>query len=110
MSGIAQRMPRITELIAETLGCESDYRLLSAVAHGHHWATLQFGFSIVELKDKTGQITPAAQKSLNSSFVLYAAHLAVTSFAKVLWYLWQLFGWVRQEIQQLLDNTYESLS
>ncbi|MBL8103073.1 MAG: hypothetical protein JNM02_11115, partial [Anaerolineales bacterium] len=46
--GIAQNMPSIVELIGATLDREGEYRLLSGVAHGHHWALSQVGFRISE--------------------------------------------------------------
>jgi hypothetical protein len=107
--GIGTRMPTITELIARTLDRESDYRLLSAVAHGHHWATVQVGFDVIEVTAKDGTAIKAIEKSVNPAFILYAAHLGVTSFSKVLWYMWQFFGWEQQEIQELLDSTYQQL-
>lgn len=102
-------MPTITQLIASTLDRESDYRLLSAVAHGHHWVTIQVGFNVIEVTAKDGTAIKALEKSVNPAFILYAAHLGVTSFAKVLWYMWQFFGWEQHEIQELLDSTYQRL-
>jgi hypothetical protein len=109
ISGIAQPMPSITELIEVTLRHEAAYRLLSGVAHGHHWATQQVGFRTVEVKTAGGQVTTALEKYLHPNFVLYVANIAVTSFAKVLWYLWQLYGWDLKEVEHLLDEIYDRL-
>lgn len=35
---VARKMPNITDLVKIALNQEADYRLLSSVAHGHHWA------------------------------------------------------------------------
>jgi len=110
IQGIALQMPRITALIGTTLDREADYRLLSAIAHGHHWATQQIGFRQVEVTDPEGQIIKALEKYVDPDFVVYAAHIAVTSFARVLWYLWRLYGWNIKEIADLLDATYEKLN
>lgn len=65
MDGIAQRMPSITDLIGTTLNQEEYYRLLSGVAHGHHWATTQLGFQIVEGTDSSGNSQKFFEKFSN---------------------------------------------
>jgi hypothetical protein len=107
--GIAMRLPSITDLIGITLDRESDYRLLSAIAHGHHWAIQQVAFRQIEVTDDKGQVSSALEKHVQPNFVIYAGHIAVTSFAKVMWYLWRLYGWNLKEVGDLLDETYEKL-
>jgi hypothetical protein len=109
ITGIAQRMPTITELIKTTLNREADYRLLSAVAHGHHWATHQTSFRVVEVEDSEGQVQKRLEKYVHPNFVLFIANIAVTSFSQVIWHLWQVHGWNMKEIGDLLDLTYEAL-
>ena len=109
INGIAQPMPNITQLIGTTLDREGEYRLLSGVAHGHHWATQQVGFRKIKVKDAQGQLINALEKHVHPNFVLYVAHIAVTSFAKVIWDLWRLYGWNLGEVEHLLDTTYEEL-
>lgn len=109
ISGIAQPMPSITDLIEATLRHEAAYRLLSGVAHGHHWATQQVGFRTVGVKTAGGHVTTALEKYLHPNFVLYVANIAVTSFVKVLWYLWRLYGWDLKEVEHLLDAIYDRL-
>jgi hypothetical protein len=107
--GIAQPMPGITELIGTTLGREAQYRLLSGIAHGHHWAIQQIGFQYVEVKDAGGQDIKALEKHLHPNVALYLALIAVLSFARVIWYLWQLYGWNLKEVENLLDTTCDRL-
>jgi hypothetical protein len=89
---------------------EAEYRLLSGVAHGYHWATQSLGFRVVEEKDTEGKTTKTLKKHLHPNFIIYAANIAVTSFAKVIWYLWQLYGWDFEEIERLLEATYNQLN
>jgi hypothetical protein len=110
MDGIGQKMPDITSLIGMTLDREAEYRLLSAIAHGHHWVTPQIGFRVIEFTDSDSNIRKGLKKTLEPMFVLYAASIAVTSFAQVLWYAWQLYGWNKEEIGALLDTTYNRLN
>lgn len=109
INGIAQHMPGITELIGTTLNLETAYRLLSGVAHGHHWATQQLGFQAIEVKGANGQVIKALEKRLHPNVALYLALIATRSFARVIWYLWRLYGWNIQEAEHLLDRTYDRL-
>jgi hypothetical protein len=109
INGIAQHMPGITELIGTTLDMEAAYRLLSGVAHGHHWATQQLGFQAVEVKGAKGQIIKALEKHLHPNVALYLALISTRSFARVIWYLWRLYGWNLKEAEHLLDTTYDRL-
>jgi hypothetical protein len=107
--GIAQNMPSIVELVGTTLDREGEYRLLSGVAHGHHWAISQIGFRPSE-ENPAGQQVKAFEKYLHPEGVIFATNLAVTAFAKVFWCLSELYGWDRKETISLLDRTYDQLS
>jgi hypothetical protein len=107
--GIAQRMPSIVEIIGQTLNKEAEYRLLSAVAHGHHWAIHQIGFQVIETERSKNGIEKSLVKHLHPISILYLANIAVMVFAKVLWYLWRLYGWNLEEIERLLDRIYDQL-
>jgi hypothetical protein len=109
IDGIAMRMPNITDLIGSTMDREGEYRLLSAVAHGHHWAAHQIGFRVIDVSDDQGQVTKALEKYVHPNVALYAGQIAVTSFAKIIWYLWRLYGWNLKELERLLDTTYAKL-
>jgi hypothetical protein len=107
-NGIAKQMPTITELINTTLDRESEYRMLSGVAHGHHWAIHQTGFKVIDAPGSGGS-EKALEKSVNPDFVLFAACVAVTSFAKLNWNLWRLYGWNLNELETLLEKTFDEL-
>jgi hypothetical protein len=109
INGIARQMPTITDLIAATLDRESEYRLLSGVAHGHHWATQQTSFRVVEAPNAQGISEKALEKHVHPDFVVFAGCIAVTSFAKVNWFLWRLYGWNVSELEALLDTTFDQL-
>lgn len=107
--GIAKQMPAITELIGTTLNRESEYRLLSGVAHGHHWATQQTSFRVIEATNASGSSEKALEKYVHADFVLFAASIAVTSFSRVNWNLWRLYGWDVKELEDLLNATFDRL-
>lgn len=109
INGIAQHMPGITELIGTTLDLETEYRLLSGVAHGHHWAIQQLGFQGVEAQGAGGQAIKALEKYVHPNVALYLGLIATSSFARVIWYLWRLYGWELKEVEHLLDTTFDRL-
>jgi hypothetical protein len=109
INGIAKQMPAITELIGATLDRESEYRLLSGVAHGHHWAIQQMGFKVIEVPSAQGDFDKALEKHVDPKFVLFAASIAVTSFSKQIWSLWRLYGWNLEELEDLLNATFDRL-
>lgn len=109
INGIAKQMPSITELIGTTLDREPEYRLLSAVAHGHHWATQQTSFRVIDVTNAHGNSEKALEKYVHADFVLFAASMAVTSFSKVNWNLWRLYGWNLKELEDLLGATFDQL-
>lgn len=109
INGIAQHMPGITELIGDTLDLEIEYRLLSGVAHGHHWAIQQLGFQGIEAQGADGQVVKALEKYVHPNVALYLGLISTGSFAKVIWYLWRLYGWDLKEAERLLDTIYDRL-
>lgn len=108
IKAIAMPMPNITELIGMTLNREGEYRLLSGVAHGHHWAVSQVGFRVSE-ENIGGQLVKIIKKHLHPEVVLFATDIAVSAFATVLWRLWRLYGWEEEEIKNLLDKIYDQM-
>jgi len=109
IAGIAMPMPSIIDLIRKTLDREGEYRLLSGIAHGHHWATQQFGFHVIEVENAEGLKVKAFEKHLHPEIVLFATDIAISAFARVLWYQWRLYGWDQKEIEDFLDQVYEQL-
>jgi hypothetical protein len=110
IDGICQRMPSITDLIGITLDKEVEYRLLSAIAHGHHWATNQIGFRVIDYSDSKGNIKKGLKKHIEPMSIFYATNIALTAFAQVLWYIWCLYGWNKEEIKSELNDTFDRLS
>jgi len=109
LDGICQRMPPITGLIGITLDKEVEYRLLSAIAHGHHWATNQVGFRVTGYSDSKGNIQTGLEKHIDPKLIFYATSIAITAFAQVLWYIWLLYGWDEEEIINVLNDTFDEL-
>jgi hypothetical protein len=109
ITGIATHMPEIVRLIRLTLNSESEYRMLSGVAHCYLWATRQVGFQIVEVMDDRRQIIKALEKHAHPEMIVFGINLAIPTFAKVFWEMGKLLGWDIQEISELLDQTFNSI-
>jgi len=106
-NGIGQQMPSIVGLMKETLDMEKDYRLLSAVAHCHDWATHQIGFQLIEVTNSAGEKIKALEKKLHPDLVFYAMLVAVPTYCKTLWSLWQYFGWDSDDLISLFEQIYD---
>lgn len=109
IGGIGKIMPEITRLIKITLNREKEYRLLSAVAHGHYWAIQQVGFYVVEVPNGNDSLVKGLKKHLEPTYMLYLAKIAMTSFAQVLWCIWRIYGWNEEEIKSFLEATFDQL-
>lgn len=108
-TGIAIHMPGTVELVKKTLDKESEYRLLSGIAHSYLWATQQVGFKLIEIPDAEGRKIKAFQKHLHPAMFLFGIILAIPTFARVLWVMGKLYGWDIKEIENVLNQTFDDL-
>jgi hypothetical protein len=103
-SGIAQQMPPVTEIIRDTFGEEAIYRLMSAVAHAHTWATHQIGFRRAGSEEEI-----LLEKNIEPVTVAFLCVKAANIFAQPIWYKCQLFGWNCDEFRSIFTSTFASL-
>lgn len=80
---LAQAMPAVTVLIRDCLGDEAAYRLLSAVTHGHHWATSQAGFRLLPAERAGWAGYRGLEKSPMLNGLVYVAWRASRAFARI---------------------------
>jgi hypothetical protein len=99
--GIGRRMPKVTELIGETLGMVEEYRLLSAVTHGHHWATQQLAFTRVDSSSGV-----ALAKDISAIAVTYLCRTAIKSFGSAILREAQLSGWDVGRLSHLICSGF----
>jgi hypothetical protein len=102
--GIAQQMPSTTQLVDEVLGEEATYRLLSAIAHAHHWALQKSSFRKIDSKDDH-----IFEKNLEPVAAAFLCIKAADSFSKPVWRKCQLFGWDIKRLEGIFSSTYNSL-
>jgi hypothetical protein len=102
--GIAQQMPSITNVIADTFDEEATYRLMSAVAHAHTWATHQIGFRRIDNEEEL-----LLEKSIEPVTVAFLCVKTAKIFVQPIWYKCQLFGWSSDEFRFIVTSTFASL-
>jgi hypothetical protein len=114
--GIAQQMPNITDIVAQTLDEEAVYRMLSAMAHAHHWALQQLSFQRVEdgnaygiEGNADGGSVHLTEKNLEPISIAFLCNKAANTFAKPIWYKCQLFGWDIEYLRGILDSAFTGL-
>ncbi len=109
LTGIATHMPETVGLVKIVLNMESEYRLLSSVAHSYLWATRQVGFKLVETTDVNGQKIKAVEKHLHPEMMLFGINLAIPTFARIFWTIGKYYGWDMQEVEGLLERVFDEI-
>jgi len=91
---------------------EADYRLYSAMTHGHSWATTKLGFSVDTSRSSSplavSNAVPITKKLLPGA----AAALCVVAgknFAQVIRYKAQLFGWDGQHLAKVVSPYFAAI-
>lgn len=120
--GIGQLMPSATTLVKEVLDKEFEYRLFSAVAHGHLWALIHLGLRLVDQQtiepnnesevpewSAVAQNTGLLEPHIRPNDVVYLSVTAATAFTKPFWFACQLFGWDTEGAKNLLEKNYTRL-
>jgi hypothetical protein len=102
---VGERWPKFTDLAKLMLNEEANYRLYSAMTHGHLWAATQLGFSI----DTAGASSPLAvsnsvpvTKTLPATGAVGLCSVASKILIQLVDYKSQLFGW---DIRRLVEVT-----
>lgn len=106
-------MPNATEMIRDVLNDEWLYRLLSAVAHGHHWAIVQLGFQ--DATQQTGPISvsgisvkPLAKKVHVDGIVLLGLH-GFLALARLMWNNCQYNGWDLLCLEEIFEEVADRI-
>jgi hypothetical protein len=109
--GIGQKYTSITDIITKNLNKESEYRLLSAMAHGHHWAYQILGFQKINTgnevffeNENQPVVVFAFEKYMSPEAIMHLCQEAVICFARPIWYKCQLFGWDQDQLKNILNK------
>lgn len=115
--GLGQAMPSVTEIVRDAFDEEATYRLLSAIAHGHHWALTQLGFRLMDESQennsnwtKLNDSTRTLEKSLEPNLVGFVCLKAVIAFTKSFWCMGRYCGWWNESAEKMFDQAYDRMN
>lgn len=99
-------MPTITEVITEIADEQVNYRLLSAMVHGHFWALqpLSFGNVVESRNIFDGVKGKYVEKQLDYTAISYLCVTSVNSLSRSIFMKFQLFGWNLQPMIHVRDK------
>ena len=103
-------MPTATKMIKMMLNDEMNYRLLSAVAHGHSWAIRGLGWSSFGPDVNVGGValTPF-QKAVNADAIAIMGLCAAKALLRPLWSHCRYFGWDTDQFTALFEEVFDKL-
>ncbi len=109
--GIGERMPGATEIVGKVLDEEVMYRLLSAVAHGHHWAIRQLCYqeSAVDDCDIDGTPTKAFRKTVRVDRMALLASCGVRALIHAVWNQCRYFGWDVLKFEEVFEDVADKM-
>jgi hypothetical protein len=112
--GIGTPMPGATDMIRDVLNDEWMYRLLSGVAHGHHWAIIQLGFQDATPKigsmDVQGiPVTGYEKKVYVDGIALVGLH-GILAFARLFWNKCRYNGWDILKVEEILEDVADTIT
>lgn len=111
--GVATRMPSITELARDALGMEGMYRLLSAIAHGHHWALQQLSFRVLPTEETPREAEEfgfrAMQKEVNAPGMVFLSIGVADALGQTVWRLASYCGWDQDRLTETLERLFNGL-
>lgn len=109
--GIAQDMPSATEMIKLMLDEENMYRLLSGVAHGHHWAINQLSYqaSTSGPTNIGGVAAVPFEKTTDMKGIALLGLTAFKALARPLWNHCQYFGYDKLKLEEILETNADAI-
>lgn len=109
--GLELKMPTITDIVTQTFDKAQNYRMLSAMIHGHSWALQSLGFTMALENQEIFKGVKGAylEKNLSLSSVGYLCIEAVTSLSSAMLMKFRLFGWNAKPIALIINRTQKEL-
>ena len=112
--GVGVRMPGATDLIRDVLNDEWLYRMLSGVAHGHHWAIVQLGFR--NASQDAGpmsvggiSVTPYEKKVYVDGLAIVGLH-GFLAFARLIWNNARYYGRDVLPLEEMLEDVADMMN
>lgn len=108
-TGIGQVMPSITDIIRDTLGEEANYRLLSAMAHGHHWAFGPLSFKKIGATDIQRNPIMIMEKYMPVEAVLWLCSNVIIYFTQPIKLQSELYGWEMEQLNVFIHSAFNEM-
>ena len=93
-----------TEMIRNLLGEETNYRMLSAIAHGHHWALDSLGYVPTGSGKVEGIDINLRRKEANRVAIALIGSAGMKAFCRPMWNLCRYFGWDNLELKEKFED------
>jgi hypothetical protein len=105
------KMPTITDIVTQTFDKEQNYRMLSAMIHGHSWAIQSLGFTVALKNQEIFKGVKGAylKKNLGPSSIGYLCIEAVTSLSSAILMKYRLFGWDARPMAIIINSTQKDI-
>jgi hypothetical protein len=108
--GFCQQMPSTTDMIDTVLNEGKNYRMLSAIAHGHHWAINGLCYKpVVGDTDFGGVPAKVFEKTDNLTGIVLLGLCAMKALARPLWNQCHYFGWDSLRLEESLEKVADIL-
>lgn len=108
--GLCQRMPSATDMIDEVLNEGTMYRMLSGVAHGHHWAVSGLCFKQISGDIDLGNVVVKQfEKTDDIRGIALLGACAMKSLSRPLWNMSHYFGWDSLKLEEIFENVSDCL-
>jgi len=100
--GIGQVMPHVTSLVGEMLDQEANYRMLSSIAHAHHWALTQSSFKVVR---EGGRLF--VERHITPFWIVAMCRMAASAFVVPVRDWSSAYGWDKEKLEEALRPAAE---
>ena len=108
--GLCQPTPNATEMIENVLGEGVMYRMLSGVAHGHHWAINGLCFKpTTDDLDLGGVTVTKFERTDDIQGIALLGLCAMKSIARPIWNQCHYFGWDTLKLEEIFENVADML-
>lgn len=107
--GIGDHMPSATDVIKLMLDDEMFYRILSAIAHGHHWALAQMYKTVDDGRPRDDTMV-LLQKGVDVEMIMAPGSKGMIAFARLLWNQSHYCGWNTLRLEEIYEDAADGMT
>lgn len=106
--GVGVHMPSATDIIKSILDDETFYRILSAIAHGHHWALAQM-YRVIDDGRAPDDTMVMLEKSVTPEMIMAPGSKGAIAFARLLWNQSRYCGWNMLRLEEIYEDVADGM-